>query len=137
MENKYNENDSIKSCIHLYQELYKYHLGKMPQLPTYGTTHTMFKNLLKRYSLSQVGLLLFTHFEWRGMTGELDMIWEKACSNGFPIPWLILNAPQYETYLMASEPTCSMWAAEDGEEIDEYIDFLVRELDDGNSKLPF
>jgi hypothetical protein len=119
---------SVDTLIQLYQNLYKFNYGNLPKLPSYPATYKALERILKTHTLAQAGCFMFQHFEWRGMTGNDDFMWDKAYEAGFPLTWLYNNVGQYETYLMANEPTASMWGQDHDTELTKYLDTLCKEL---------
>lgn len=130
-------NEAVKTCLHLYQELYKYHYGNLPRLPSYGAVYTTFKRLLQRYTMPQLGCMIFMHFEWRGMTGEADGLFDRAYEAGFPLNWFYNNVGQYETFLMANDPTARIWGLEYEVELTKYLDSLCEMLFSAENALRF
>lgn len=83
----------------LYQFLWLHTMGSKVTLRLNGQAGSLFKKLLADYSEVMIGLMIVTHFEWRGMNGDLQSAYDMLKKQGFPLNWIPNNAPYYEHYI--------------------------------------
>lgn len=91
----------FEGALKVYGALYYDALGRIPDLGQLPRVRRVFNLILGRgYTITQLYVLLFCHFEWYGETGNDERCLHHLKANGFPIDWLPKNAHGYTSYII-------------------------------------
>lgn len=95
---KYNKYDQFQSdCWTIYKALYRTRYGVDPVID-YKYRRNIFKKLWRKYHHNQVYAIIFSHFEWRTLSGENNKIYNFYFKKGFPLRFFEFQSENYAQY---------------------------------------
>lgn len=132
---KREKNDNIpfyNEAAEIYKSLFKRTFGYDTQLENYIQIYANFKSLLKDgFTRDQIIALIFCHYEWRGLDGKNENIYNNLKSRGFPLSWINSRCYEYQNYI---ERTITPAKWNDPEYMQKLVDRwslkLLEEIDD-------
>lgn len=119
-------NDDCDKLIKIYGALYYDDLGKLPPISNMLRFRKAFNTILEKYTVVQLFVMVFCHFEWRGHTGEMESSYSSLRIHAFPIDWLPGNADQYAAYCLWVLGK-DVWENKDGK-LTEIVSFWTKRL---------
>ena len=91
----------LSRIVKLYSLRYKELVGFDPNIKTRSNKASKhIRALIVREGEYQVGLMAMLHFNWKGASGNDDMVLKRIAEADFPLLWLYSNANLYKAYIL-------------------------------------
>lgn len=87
--------DELLGYADLYKSLYEVKYGSRPLVFSFPKFGSVCKKLSANFTKSQIKLIIFQHFEWRGLDGNEDREYYRLYNNCFPFLWIMSNLNKY------------------------------------------